>query len=176
MTLFGLIVVALGIAENEDGIDVEALYRRYGPMVLRRCRFLLRDEESALDAMQETFIKVIESKKRLNAKYPSSLLYTIATNVCLNIIRSNKRHSTYSNDDIIAQIAFADTLEVRLEANEILDKIFKNEKTSTKAIAVMHYVDKMTYKEIAKEIGLSVSGVRKRLRLLSIRAKERSEI
>jgi hypothetical protein len=24
------------------GLDIEALYERYGPMVLRRCRFLLR--------------------------------------------------------------------------------------------------------------------------------------
>jgi DNA-directed RNA polymerase specialized sigma24 family protein len=34
-------------------VDVEALYRSYGPMVLRRCRQLLSDEENAAEAMQE---------------------------------------------------------------------------------------------------------------------------
>ena len=29
-------------------VDVEALYRKYGPMVLRRCRHLLRDEEMTM--------------------------------------------------------------------------------------------------------------------------------
>ncbi|MEO0814068.1 MAG: sigma-70 family RNA polymerase sigma factor, partial [Myxococcota bacterium] len=30
-------------------IDVDDYYRRYGPMVLRRCRTLLRNEEDARD-------------------------------------------------------------------------------------------------------------------------------
>jgi len=34
-------------------IDVDAYYRRYGPMVLRRCRKLLGQEQDALDAMQD---------------------------------------------------------------------------------------------------------------------------
>ena len=33
-----------------EALDVEALSLRYGPMVLRRCRRLLRDEDEALDA------------------------------------------------------------------------------------------------------------------------------
>ncbi|MFC2146365.1 hypothetical protein ACFLRT_03285 [Acidobacteriota bacterium] len=32
------------IGENKE-IDVEAYYARYGPMLLRRCRRLLRDNE-----------------------------------------------------------------------------------------------------------------------------------
>jgi RNA polymerase sigma-70 factor (ECF subfamily) len=31
--------------------DFDNLYRQYGPMVLRRCRFILKNEEKALDAM-----------------------------------------------------------------------------------------------------------------------------
>jgi hypothetical protein len=34
------------------GLDVEALYERYGPMVLRRCRFLLK-EDQALDTTHD---------------------------------------------------------------------------------------------------------------------------
>ena len=44
--------------------------------------------------------------------------------------------------------------------------IFTNEKTSTRTIAVLHYVDKLTLEETADFVGLSVSGVRKRLRKL----------
>ena len=46
-------------------LDVEALYRKYGPMVLRRCRSLLNDEDQAMDAMQETFVKLIRYRERL---------------------------------------------------------------------------------------------------------------
>jgi RNA polymerase sigma-70 factor (ECF subfamily) len=71
-------------------LNIEALYTRYGPMVLRRCRQLLVNEDLALDAMQDTFVKVMDYKDRLNMKYPSSLLYTMATNHCLNIMEREK--------------------------------------------------------------------------------------
>ena len=38
-------------------------------------------------------------------------------------------------------------------------------------MAVLHYVDGMTLQEVSTEVGLSVSGVRKRLRGLKERAK-----
>lgn len=45
-----------------DELDVDALSRRYGPMVLRRCRRLLGDDDDALDACQEVFLRVVERR------------------------------------------------------------------------------------------------------------------
>src|SRR5262245_14594746 len=41
------------------GVDVEDLSRRYGAMVLRRCRRLLGDESEALDASQDVFVRLL---------------------------------------------------------------------------------------------------------------------
>jgi len=46
------------------------------------------------------------------------------------------------------------------------------EQASTRTIAVMHLVDGLTLEEVAREVGLSVSGVRKRLRTLKARVAE----
>jgi DNA-directed RNA polymerase specialized sigma24 family protein len=54
-------------------LDIEDASRRYGPMVLRRCRQLLRDENEALDAWQDVFLRLLERRERLDARYPSSL-------------------------------------------------------------------------------------------------------
>src|SRR4029078_11507614 len=78
-------------SNSVKAVDVEALSRRYGPMVLRRCRRLLGDEDEALDACQDVFLRVFERRDRLDAQYPSSLLYRIATNVCLNRLRDRRR-------------------------------------------------------------------------------------
>lgn len=156
-------------------IDIEEYYSRYGPMVLRRCRRLLKDEDRALDAMQEVFVKLLSYKDRLNGSYPSSLLFRIATNICLNKIRDRRDHQSLDDADNLTQIATYDEIETRLINNNLLDFIFKKEKESvrinpkkpgTREIAVMHFVDGMTLKEVADEVGLSVSGVRKRLRQL----------
>lgn len=147
-------------------VDVEQYYRKYGPMVFRRCRRLLGNETLAEDAMQDTFVQLMRNKDRLKDDAPSSLLYTIATNVCLNLIRSSKRRPETSDDDLLNRIAGADRTESQLVARNMLDRIFAKELPSTGTIAVLHLLDGMTLEEVATEVGMSVSGVRKRLRNL----------
>ena len=147
-------------------INVEKLYTQYGPMVLRRCRYILKDEESALDAMQDVFVQVVKKQEKLDNKAPSSLLYTMATNICLNKLRSVKNKKESNDDSIIQQIASIDDIEGQIMTKGFLDRIFTNEKASTRTIAVLHYVDRLTLEETADFVGLSVSGVRKRLRKL----------
>ncbi len=157
-------------------VDVENLYSTYGPMVLRRCRSLLRDEEAAMDAMQDTFIQVLRKKKELDARAPSSLLYTIATNICLNAMRKNKRTPFLMDDEVLSQVAGSDDPESLALTSHFLDRLFRTEKESTRTIAVMHYVDRLTLEETAEKVGLSVSGVRKRLRSLRSRGLALKEV
>jgi RNA polymerase sigma factor (sigma-70 family) len=157
-------------------VDVEALYRKYGPMVLRRCKRLLADEEKALDAMQDTFVRVLRHSDRLNDRAPSSLLYCIATNVCLNILRSDRRHPKVSGDEILLNVASAEDVEEKAVTRHLLEGIFQRERSSTRVMAVLHYVDKMTLEEVASHVGLSVSGVRKRLAALKTRTQALEEV
>jgi RNA polymerase sigma-70 factor (ECF subfamily) len=144
-------------------------------MVLRRCRALLRNEEAALDAMQDVFVQVLRRENDLVLTGPSSLLYRIATNVCLNLLRKERRRNVTSNDEILQAIAGSDDPEGLALSRHFLEKLFDNEKESTRTIAVLHYVDKLTLEETAREVGLSVSGVRKRLRTLRSRGLELKE-
>ena len=147
---------------TEGGVDVEGLYRRYGPMVLRRCRRLLRDEQDALDVAQEVFVQVLRRRERLHETHPSSLLYRIATNLSLNRLRDRARRPETSGDDLLQRIAVARDVDAPL----LLDRLFRRHPESTRTMAVLHYVDGLTLEEVARECGLSVSGVRRRLRLL----------
>ncbi|MDC7220264.1 MAG: sigma-70 family RNA polymerase sigma factor [Spirochaetales bacterium] len=145
-------------------MDVEALYTKYGPMVLRRCRQMLGEEEWALDAMQDVFVKVINKKESLKATYPSSLLYTMATNHCLNLLSREKRVS--GDNEILDRIISVDQVEEKAVNKMFIDQIFSDQKPSTRTIAVLHYMDGLTLEETSRVSGLSVSGVRKRLRKL----------
>ncbi len=154
------------------GIDVEALYVRYGPMVLRRCRRLLRDEEQAVEAMQDTFVQVIRFQHRLDAEAPSSLLYRMATNTCLNRIRATRRRPEDADSDLITKIAVLPDSAGQPIARLLLERIFAQESESTRTMAVLHLLDGLTLQEVADEVGLSVSGVRKRLRALKAHVAE----
>ncbi|MFC2165060.1 RNA polymerase sigma factor [Acidobacteriota bacterium] len=161
---------------KKTNIDIEEYYTRYGPMVLRRCRQLLRDEDRALDAMQDVFTKVLMRKESLKDAFPSSFLFRIATNVCLNMIRDRKSHLDINKEDVMTQIALTDESENRMIVQNTLDRIFNKEKKSTREIAVLHFVDGMTLKEVASEVGLSLSGVRKRINNLRTRIQVEREV
>ncbi|HVO37497.1 MAG TPA: sigma-70 family RNA polymerase sigma factor [Spirochaetia bacterium] len=156
-----------------ENVEVEGLYRRYGPMVLRRCKSLLRDDELAADAMQDTFVQVLRHRSTLNTRYPSSLLYRIATNTSLNMLRSRRRKFTVSAEPFIASIAGGDDLESRFLDAWQLDQVFLGVKESTRRAAHMHYLEQKTLAETADEVGMSISGVRKRLRSLRDQGMER---
>ena len=147
-------------------LDVGALSRRFGPMVLRRCRQLLRNEDEALDATQDVFVRVIERRQRLDARYPSSLLYRIATNVCLNRIRDRTRRPETSDEEKLFAIACAEEPGAASDARMLLDRLFNRHPESSRTMAVLHYVDGLTLEQVAAETGMSVSGVRWRLRNL----------
>ncbi|WP_434421875.1 RNA polymerase sigma factor [Nannocystis pusilla] len=135
-------------------------------MVLRRCRSLLRDEQQAVDAMHDVFVQLLVHRERLVDKGACSLLWRIATNVCLNKIRSRKRRPEDPQSELLAEFAAIDDAESRGVARVVLDKLFAREPVSTGTMAVMHLVDGMTLEEVAESVGMSVSGVRKRLRTL----------
>jgi RNA polymerase sigma factor (sigma-70 family) len=155
-----------------DELDVATLCRRYGGMVLRRCRQLLRDDEDALDACQDVFVRLIEARHRLDARFPSSLLFRMATNVCLNRIRDRRRAPVDAEEERLLTIAQAGAPAGASDAGLLLDWLFGRHPDSSRTIAVLHYVDGLTLEQVAAEMRMSVSGVRKRLRNLRLTLTE----
>src|SRR5947209_352564 len=88
-------------------LDVEGTYLRYGPLVLRRCRKLLRHDAQAQDAMQDVFVSLLRHEARLDASALSALLLRMATNVCLNKLRTARRHPEDRDDELLQRIAGA---------------------------------------------------------------------
>jgi RNA polymerase sigma factor (sigma-70 family) len=156
---------------DDGGIDVEALYRRFGPMVLRRCRRLLGNEDDALEVAQEVFVSLVRNRRRLDERYPSSLLFRMATNLSLNRIRDRRHQPLLPGDEVLHRIAGWKDLDAPL----LLDALFRRQPASTRTMAVIHFVDGLTLEQVARIAGLSVSGVRKRLRGLRARLEALTE-
>lgn len=137
-------------------------------MVLRRCRQLLGEEDAALDALQDIFTRMLEKDLSV-MEFPSSFLYTMATRICIDRLRSAPvRHS--GGDDLLGEIADSGDLEGRMFARRILDLLFRRHEESTRVMAVLHYLDGLTLEEVAEQVGLSVSAVRKRLGQLKLKS------
>jgi RNA polymerase sigma-70 factor (ECF subfamily) len=147
-------------------IPVEDFYRRYAPMVLRRCRRLLGEEEQAADAMHDVFVQLLVHHERLVGDGASSLMYRIATNVCLNRLRSRARRPEDPDSARVYDLVRSVEPEPQAEARSLLDRALGRAPVSSATIAVLHHLDGLTHAEVAEIVGMSVSGVRKRLRTL----------
>ena len=163
---------------DDSLIDLAAWWKKYGSMVIWRCQAILLDEEEAKDAAQEVFLKLLKVKERLLDTYPSSLLYTMATNECLNRLKAKKREMKYK--EAIKPIAAQDSLFHEVDSTRSYDHviakldinmILEGESEKTRSILYMYYEDGMPLKEIAKNLGMSTAGVGKRLEVFRKQAR-----
>lgn len=77
------------------------LVRRYQTEVLATCCRTLRDREDALDATQETFMKVLTRASSYRGESSvAGWIHRIAVNTCLDILRRKRRRPTTGLDDL----------------------------------------------------------------------------
>src|SRR5262245_29736797 len=96
-------------------------------MVVRRCSALLRNESEAQDAAQDVFVALLRAEERLDGEAPAALLLRVATNVCLNRLRTRRRHPEDRDESLLLQIAALDDGggEERTLARNLLAKLFR---------------------------------------------------
>jgi RNA polymerase sigma-70 factor (ECF subfamily) len=138
------------------------LYRDYGAAVYRRCLRLLRDRETARDATQEVFVKLLRDMTRLEDR-ESALpwIYRVATNHCLNLRRDAGRR---------AQEQLEPALDVGAGAaaagypyRELAQRVLSRFDAQTQAVAVGVFVDEMEHAELAEVLGISRRTVSRKL-------------
>jgi len=147
-------------------------------MVHRRCTAMLKSESEADDATQEVFVRVLRRAQQGGVvdDKPVSYLWKVATHVCLNRLRATRRRrEDASGEDLLEQLAALDDGVGTSPLRRAVDRVMGHEPQSTRTMAVLHFVDGLTLEETAHEVGMSVSGVRKRLRVLKERIKDLPE-
>lgn len=156
-----------------DRQELEALYRQYGSLVRRRAHSILGDESEAQDALQEVFVRVIRAMGEFRRQsQPSTWLYRITTNLCLNRIRDSRRrrgHLERLGEEERAQGHAAQPQEARA----ILRKLLPMVDAELAEIAVYYYVDEMDQVEIAKVLGVSRRTIGYRLKRFQDLAQQR---
>src|SRR5262249_28202646 len=134
-----------------DAGDVRALYLRYGPLVRRRCRTLLRDAVLAEDALQETFLKVVVHRDDVAfTDQPLRWLYRVSDRTCLDALRKRRR-APYDYS------AEADRLSTVPHPNVAVDdmlgalRLLATFDEESQRVAILTFVDGMTQEEAAHE-------------------------
>jgi RNA polymerase sigma factor (sigma-70 family) len=150
-------VVFRGLTANE----VSEVYRRYGPLLERRCRLLLRDDVLAEDALHELCATLLRRGEPLReATSPYRWLCRAVERTSLDLLRRRKRvREALALDDVdILGPAPGVDADERRAVLEALDALLPEQQL----LAIMLFVDGMTQAEAATELGVSRVTVNKR--------------
>lgn len=134
-------------------LDPHDVCTRHGAAILRRCTAILRSRHDAEDATQEIFMVILAKGAAFRGDAElTTWLYRVATNHCLNRLRSAGRQarreeaeavvdwSTAAPADPYAQYAAKATLRVLTDIFDELDQ----------EIFVLKFLDGLTQDEIAR--------------------------
>src|SRR5512142_865858 len=140
---------------------VVRLYREFGPVVYRRCVRLLGDRESARDATQEVFVKLLREEKLVgDGADVLPWIYRVTTHHCLNLRRERvRRGPPVGEAEPLEVVASAAAYPERRLAQQVLVKFDR----LTQAVAVGVLVDGMERDEVAGALGISRRTVHRKL-------------
>jgi RNA polymerase sigma-70 factor (ECF subfamily) len=156
------------------GIDLDRLYRDCQRQAYSVAWAYLKDEEEALDAVQEAFIKAHRSAHRFEERCrPSTWLYRIVANVCIDRLRrrrSRGQSEAYNpaegyefEGDFVGSLddphSSVENSEVRRALSDALAKMSEKHR----AIIVMREVMGLTYEEIGEALDCPKGTVMSRL-------------
>ncbi len=146
---------------DQDNLWLGILLQRYTLMLLGVCMKYLKDEESAKDAVQQVFLKVITELQKYPVDYLKSWLYTIARNHCLMQLRDKTQLISVSEGMNLADDSIADFTSFDKEQTLIHLEVSINELNAPqKTCVTLFYLQKKSYQEIVDSTGFSLLQVK----------------
>jgi RNA polymerase sigma-70 factor (ECF subfamily) len=150
--------------EESRNLAFNQLVRKYQQKIYWHIRKMVIDHEDADDLTQEVFIKVWKHLE--NFRQDSQLytwLYRIATNECLNFLKSKKRKFFLPINDVSAELTAKIDQADNISGDEIqlkLQKALLKLPDKQRLVFNMKYYDDLKYEEISEILGTSVGALK----------------
>jgi RNA polymerase sigma-70 factor (ECF subfamily) len=146
-------------------LDLNALYSAHQGELVRHLAKMVNCEETAADLVQESYLILSKTAHKEAIPHPRGFLYRVAINLALNHLRRSKVAETYSHY-LVADDNQAPSTEHLVQHRQRLERFIQvvdGLPPRGRDVFILHKVYGMTHKEIAEELGITVSGVEKHI-------------
>jgi RNA polymerase sigma-70 factor (ECF subfamily) len=162
-------------AQKGDKHALAQLVKNYEQTVYNFSFKICRNKERAEHTMQETFLSMVKNIGQFSGKSKlSTWLYTVVSNNCLMLARSQKKHeqhssiddedSLISDDNISADWKVTpDQISENNELREILDEAIEKLPADYRVVFMLRDVEGLSTEETGKITELSIPAVKSRL-------------
>ena len=141
----------------------DELVREYQGGLLRLSRSILKDENMAQDAVQETFIRLLKQCDTIkDASKLSSWIFRTCRNISIDFIRKDQRNKALSEKvslECTGTTPSPDSAVEKADMVKYVHKTMKNLTPNESSCILLKMIEEKSYKEIAAITGLSVSNV-----------------
>jgi RNA polymerase sigma-70 factor (ECF subfamily) len=158
-------------ARSRPALTFEQVHDDYRDFLTRICRRQLRDHEDVQDALQETWLAAFrhfDLLQRVNAL--PRLLREIAVNKCRDLQRRRRRRAAEPLDSVPEPAAELSSpggdgpeVQDRRHLRDELRCSIERLTPSLRTVAVLRYLDGLSYLEIAARLAVSEGTVKSRL-------------
>ncbi|MBI4820960.1 MAG: sigma-70 family RNA polymerase sigma factor [Deltaproteobacteria bacterium] len=157
-----------------DGNDIETTYRSFAPLVYRRCRMILANDQDCLDAVQEVFVRLARGSARFRGEADfRTWIYRVTTNHCLNRLRADRRRlRALERLEVREAYVSAGDSGLALERRRLLGQLLSVLGLDEVQLLVHVFCDGMTHAEVALVLGVTERTVRNRLTRAIGRARQ----
>lgn len=160
----------LVLSVNEPAV-FEEIVDRYQRLFVRKALSILRNENDAYDAVQDTFVRIYSAAKKFKSQEGasfSSWAYTILTNQCYTSYKRKHKREIISLEfapelvEVIPDQAGIDDLERRFTKEYLLSLISKLP-VLLRRVVESHFIDGLPQKAVAEQEGVSNAVIRTRI-------------
>ncbi len=159
---------------------LDELVELYYPLILRYCLWHMPNRESAQDATQETFLKLVRFIDRYHPRGQfKAFLYRIAANTCIDIMRKNS--SPELSIEAFTGLALSAEYQQEngfqaAEDRQQLTAVLAGLEPEQRELILLRYGQELTLREISTVTGLPLRTVQTRLRRAVNRIKKSSDV
>jgi len=136
------------------------LYKPVRNFIYFRCS----DSDMAEDIAQDVFLKLWETRSRIDKRTVKAFVYTIAHNLTINNVK--RRQLQYNFRKAPAPDRDNDSPDKMMEMQEYdqkLQDVLGSLPQGGREVFLMNRLEDLTYQEIAARLGLSVKAIEKRM-------------
>ena len=150
----------------EETKDFDAIFRKYYDALYIFARQFL-DEDESHDVVTAAFEDVWVNFANIQKETVRSYLYKDVRNKCLDILRHSKYEQAYVSylENLTQEYNNVEEHIEELERAKAIQRAISLLKSPTFEIFTACYVDNLSYKETAEQMGISINTVKKHIKI-----------
>ncbi|MCH5138654.1 sigma-70 family RNA polymerase sigma factor [Clostridiaceae bacterium UIB06] len=144
-------------AKKGDPKAFSKLIKYYEKDIYRISKAMVKNDDDALDCIQDTILKAYENIKRLKKEeYFKTWLIRILINTCNNLIIARKRNITYIEiSEHNQQITEFEKIEIKSVIEKLDDEL--------RTLVMLYYYEDMTIKDMGTTLEIPEGTIKSRL-------------